>query len=185
MLKKILAFCLCFTLILSLTACGIDDIAETIFGSATSDNVSKNQSSEPYIPTSPSVVLPDAPKTAHTPVSKDKYYQYSLLNETDKNLYNDICTAIEKQQNFVDVKKYNLTEDNVQLVYNRVVADNPQYFWLAKFMEYSYYTINDTMTITYLILSYTDGETTDEFDEANNFIQTADREKIKTQKISL
>lgn len=182
-MKKILALSLCLTLLLSLTACGISDIKETIFGKDSND-FSDFYNNDISVPSSPSVVLPDTPKTSHTPVAKENYYQYSLLSDTDKNLYNDICTAIEKQQNFVDVEKYNLTESNVQDVYHKVVADNPQYFWLSKFMEYSYYTLKDETTITHLILAYTDGEITDEFDKNNKFVNTADREKIKSQKIA-
>lgn len=188
MLKRILAMVLCLSLLLSITACSVvKDLANGDLSGLNSitEFFTGKQSSEGEIsfPSSPSVNLPEAPKTAHTPLSKESYYQYSLLDENDKNLYNDICTAIETQQNFVKITKYNLTAEKLRDMYNIVVADNPQYFWLAKFMEYSYYSIDDKTTITHLILSYTDGQTTDKFDNDNNFVSTADREKIKTQKI--
>lgn len=196
MFKKILCLILCLVLTLSLTGCSIKfKLPDNLFNSSAPQNASTffeellgginfGANASDLNVQSPSVVLPDAPKTAHTPISRKDYYQYSLLNDTEKEIYNIICKGIETQQNYVNIKKFNLTEQQLEKIFNKVTADNPQYFWLTKFMQYAYYTVNGKTEITHIIMCYTDGKITDEFDENNEFITTADRETIKSQKIA-
>ncbi len=180
-------------MLFSLASCGnvnltdviknvLPDEAENIIDGILKGNPINGDSFTP-IP-SPSVVLPDAPKTGHTPLKKDEYYQFSLLSDTEKELYNLICTNIENQQNYINVKKYGLNEDNIDYILNKVLADNPQYFWFAKFLQYTIATVDGKDVISYLVLFYTDGEVTDNFDANGKFTATADREKIKQQKIA-
>lgn len=191
MFKKLLCLVLCLILTISLAGCiNPKDIlnsppqdATTILESILGEIPFIGNNNEINV-TSPSVVLPDAPKTAHTPIKREAYYQYSLLTDTEKQVYNDICTGIETQQNYINVKKYALSEQTLEKLYNVVMADNPQYFWVTKFFQYSYYNLNGEAEITHLILCYTDGYVTDDFTDDNKFITTADREIIKKQKIT-
>ena len=195
MLKKLLCFNLCLVLTITLTGCSLKfKLPDNLFNTSLPQDAATFLegllggtpfgTGDDFSVSSPSVTLPDTPKTNHTPIKSDDYYQYSLLNNTEKQIYNDICKGIEAQQNYISVKKYNLTDVELEKIFNKVTADNPQYFWLTKFFQYAYYNINGETEITHIILCYTDGTTTDEFDENNKFITTADREKIKSQKIA-
>lgn len=195
MFKRFLAMLLCLVLTVSLTGCNLEfKIPEDLFSSSNPrdavtffENILGGTpfgSSSNFEVVSPSVDLPDAPKTNHTPISRENYYQYSLLNDTEKQIYNDICEGIEKQQNYINVGKYKLNDQQLERLFNIVTADNPQYFWLTKFFQYAYYDVNGETEITHIILCYTDGTITDEFDDNNKFITTANRETIKSQKIA-
>lgn len=192
--KKLLCIVLCLILTLSLTGCSIEfKLPDNLFNSSAPQDAATFLegilekipfgNSDNFNVSSPSVTLPDAPKTEHTPIGRENYYQYALLNDTEKQIYNDICKGIETQQNYINVKKYKLSDTDLEKIFNKITADNPQYFWLTKFFQYAYYNINGKTEITHIILCYTDGAITDEFDDNNNFITTADREKIKNQKI--
>ncbi len=185
MYKKLLSILLCFIIVFSFASCSISDVLSDAIGENAASVLEGLITGKPIkkVITSPSIELPEAPKTHHTPLSKENYYQYSLLSNEEKALYNTICKGIETQQNYIDVEKYSLTEDNIDYMLNLVLADNPQYFWVAKFLQYSITTVEDESYITHLILFYTDGEVTDDFNDKGNFSATADREKIKQQKI--
>ena len=77
---------------------------------------------------SPTIETPVIPDTHHTPLSKESYYQYSTLSDNDKKVYKDICTAIEATQNVIHLSKYGIDYNKTWLIYQKVVADNPQYF---------------------------------------------------------
>lgn len=131
---------------------------------------------------SPEIEKPTVPDTPHTPLSREYYYQYSHSSATEKQVYNDICTAIETTQNVINLKKYFLSPEKVKAIYEKVTADNPQYFWVTKFMTYSYEAINSEERLISLYLFYTDGETTDTIDDnSGEFTKMADRDKISQQ----
>ncbi len=195
MFKKLLSVILCLVLIFSLAGCSIEfKLPDNLFNSSSPRDSTTFLgeilekipfgNNDDFNVSSPSVTLPDTPKTEHTPISRENYYQYTLLNDTEKQIYNDICKGIETQQNYINIKKYKLSATDLEKIFNKVTADNPQYFWLTKFFQYAYYDINGKTEITHIILCYTDGTLTDNFDDDNNFITTADREKIKSQKIA-
>ena len=61
------------------------------------------------------------------------------------------------------------------------MADNPQYFWVAKFIRYSYEAVNSEKRLISLYLFYTDGKTTDTIEDSGEFTKTADRDEISQQ----
>ncbi len=129
---------------------------------------------------SPTIETPVVPDTKHTPVSRENYYQYANLTQTEKNIYNDICDAIESTKNVIHLSKYHIIYNEMWEIYQKVVADNPQYFWVSKFVEYTHLNENGKDTIIDLILYYTDGAVTDSI-KNDKLTTVASREKINTQ----
>ena len=140
---------------------------------------SSGQSSETEV-NSPAIEAPVIPDTSHTPVLRENYYQYSNLTETEKKIYNDICTAIETTQNVINLSKYRISYNKMWEIFQKLVADNPQYFWVSKFIEYTHLNQNGNDIIIDLILHYTDGDTTDSL-SGNKFKTMASRDKISAQ----
>ncbi len=209
--NRVFSLLLCITLVISLTACNVsfkppaeDNSSAPVSNDTTHESDTNstekpitdnskpesNSSKDPIITStpeqsvsSPTVELPEAPTSEHTPLSKEDYYQYISLSDSDKKVYNTICKGIEAQQNYIDVKKYDLTDKKLKDILDKVIADNPQYFWVSKFMQYSIITTSNKRVITDLILFYTDGTVTDNISDSGKFITIADRNKIKEQKI--
>ena len=103
----------------------------------TVEKPNNGQSSENKVD-SPAIETPVIPNTSHKPVLRENYYQYSSLNETEKKVYNDICSAIEATQNVISLSKYRLSYNKMWNIFQKVIADNPQYFWVSKFIEYTH-----------------------------------------------
>ena len=138
MFKKLLCIVLCLILTLSLTGCNIEfKLPDNLFNSSAPQDAATFLegilekipfgNSDNFNVSSPSVTLPDAPKTEHTSIGRENYYQYALLNDTEKQIYNDICKGIETQQNYINVKKYKLSDTDLEKIFNKITADNPQY----------------------------------------------------------
>lgn len=147
--------------------------------SAPVEKPSNGQSNENKV-NSPTIEVPIVPDTSHTPVLKENYYQYASLTQTEKNIYNDICAAIEATQNVINLSKYRINYNKMWGIYQKVIADNPQYFWVSKFIEYTHLNQNGKDTIIDLILYYTDGEVTDIIKD-NKLTTVASRDKINAQ----
>ena len=209
MFKRLLLIFVCLALVLSLTACSISFKLPVIQNESApnSQNTTTNNSSDisggntnqkpngssstpapkpkPNQNTqssisSPTIEAPALPNTNHTPVLKEKYYQYASLTQTEKNIYNDICAAIEATQNVINLSKYHIDYNKMWGIYQKVIADNPQYFWVSKFIEYTHLNQNGKDTIIDLILYYTDGEITDNI-KNNKLTTVASRDKINAQ----
>ncbi len=144
-------------------------------------NPNQNTTSHNSSISSPTIQTPVIPNTHHTPLSRDSYYQYSTLSAGDKKVYDDICTAIEATQNVVNLSNYNIDYNKMWLIYQKVVADNPQYFWVSKFIQYTYLNENGKDKIVDLFLFYTDGEITDDLGSDNKLSSVANRDKISNQ----
>ncbi len=147
-----------------------------------SSQVISTEISDAKTPTvsSPYVEIPKDPKTDHTALSRDSYYQYSNLNKTQRQIYNKIYDSISKINNIIDIEKYDLNSDEVNAIYSMVLADNPQFFWVSKFCTYTISSQGSEKTITRLNIYYTDGQKTDDID-GDRFISMADRDKISEQ----
>ena len=89
----------------------------------------------------------------HIPVSKDDYYQYSFLNDYEKELYRRIRVAVLSYDRVIELKDLNFSYYKIQNVFECFIADNPQYFWLTS----SFAVTSDGA----LELIYTDGVTCD------------------------
>ncbi len=116
----------------------------------------------------------------HTPLSREKYYQYSFLTAPQKQLYNAMCSAAELGVNEIDTKALGLSRDDAVKTYKAFTADNPQFFYISK--NYSYTISESSSTILDFTLYYSDGTTEDNFDQSGNRISTANRAAISRQK---
>ena len=116
---------------------------------------------------------------AHTSVAASSYYQYSCLSGTEKNIYLAICKAMQNCDAIVDLGSYGCSFDTASKVYYAVIADYPQFFYLAKSFAYTYQPGKNT--IKNFILLYSDGTTSDQYDEKGNLAVTADRSLISQQ----
>lgn len=84
-------------------------------------------------------------------------------------------------QNIINLRKYKLSSKEVVAVYEKVIADYPQYFWVSKYYSY---VLNSSKKINSLVILYTDGETVDEIEYKNNkyeLTSIANREIISSQ----
>ena len=207
MLNRLLAFGLCFCLIIGLTACDLQfelpefdyvfnfsDISvpqvstenissqnqsNTSSSNTTKSKIVQNASLENVI-SSPKLNSNDSPFAMQVTITKEEYFQYSTLNNSEKAIYNDICKAIESTKNVINLSKYNIDYEKMWGIFQKVIADNPQYFWVSKFIEYTHFNVGSKNKIIDLILFYTDGTVTDNI--SNNKLTTvASRKKIANQ----
>lgn len=155
------------------------------------DNSSATQKPlvEDKINTDDEIKQPEAPKIEeikhsygnHKFVSESEYYQFNTLAGNKKSLYLEINKAVKNSQNVVNISNLNLKKEAVVEVYTKFLADYPQYFFISK----SYFIINNSKgtKVRALVILYTDGDVTDDFDDYMNFTTIADRNKIN-QKIT-
>lgn len=115
----------------------------------------------------------------HKSVGEEAYYQYADLNDTERIIYKKIVEAIKETQNIVNLGQYSCSVEAIRNVYEHVVADYPQFFYLAKSFHYTY-TLG-SRNINQLILRYSDGVTEDSFDNKGNLITQANRDSISQQ----
>lgn len=120
-----------------------------------------------------------ADTATHTAVRTERYYQYSTLRGTEQTVYQTISQAMKNADSIVDLSSYGCSMDALAKIYQYVVADNPQYFYLAK--NYGYTYNSNKQTIKQLILMYTDGTTVDQYDGQGNLATAANRSLISQQ----
>ncbi len=90
-------------------------------------------------------IIPKAQNKDYT--DSIKYIYYSLLNETEKDIYNDIYDAITKYDE--DILLTNIDIDNINNIMHAVLYDHPEIFWID--IEYG---IIKTNNMTKLIFKY-------------------------------
>lgn len=110
---------------------------------------------------------------SHKAISEEDYYQYNSLNEKEKKLYKCIVDTIHLSKNIVDTSDLNVNYDDVAYVFQKVLADYPQFFYVSRNCLLAYGTRG--RTVRAMVLLYTDGNITDEFDNALNPTKMADR----------
>lgn len=115
--------------------------------------------------------------TNHTPVYAENFLQFSTLNENERKLYNVLVFSAIHFTNEVNVSYLKIPVDDIERIYKRFCADNPQFFYIARNFAYSYDISNDT--VVKIRLYYTDGETTDVIDKNGKLTTTADRGSIR------
>lgn len=133
-------------------------------------------------PTIPPQVENPTPTYGHTPLAKTEYYQYATMTATEKQLYNKLVAGIENLQNEIAVNDISINTDDATALFYKVIADNPQFFWVSRKVSVSYDPRK--MTAQSFIVLYTDGEKAD----AVNGIQPialADRTKIAAKRTAL
>lgn len=118
-------------------------------------------------------------ESSHKGISSSSYYQYLQLNSTEKAIYNQLVEAIKSTTNMVKITGYSLSYDKGLSLLQKVIADNPQFFWVSKSTSILY--DSKTGNITAFVLYYTDGITTDQTDEYFNVTKTANRNTISNQ----
>ncbi len=112
----------------------------------------------------------------HTALSSSKYYQYNSLSGTAKRVYDAINNTVQRSANKVDLSAFNVSEKFVLSVFKKFLADNPQYFYVSRCCMMVY--ARNQKAVRAVMLLYTDGAVTDEFNENFNFIKKANRDTI-------
>jgi len=136
--------------------------------------------------TSSAVTVTDGPRLTervsaqsdHTPVSPDRYYQYSFLSGTEKEAYDRIFRSIPEGKSVVDVSDLQIPKERANEVTQKIMADCPQFFFLSKTVSYTY-SPDTGMLMEYHFL-YNDGTAEDAF-ENGTLVHKADRSRIDGQ----
>lgn len=118
---------------------------------------------------------------SHTSVLESDYYQYSMLGQKEKMIYERIVETITKSNNVVDFSKLKVSYEDAVSVLQKVLADYPQFFYISRNFMLVYGGNGETVRA--IVLLYSDGTVVDEFDENLNLLISADRTVIN-QKIS-
>ena len=119
-------------------------------------------------------------KNPHTPLSPEKRYQYSQLNDKEKQAYNLIEEAVKRGEVSVDISNYYINADRAGELVRLFRADNPKYFYIAR--EHHVTHFEDSDLVLEIRIIYTDGVKNDEIEE-NTLTVSADRQVI-SQKIT-
>lgn len=116
---------------------------------------------------------------SHNRVKESDYYQYSFLNGDYKILYERINSAVKESLSIVEVSDLELDEKMVPKIFTLYLTDFPQYFYLSK----TYYQVYDSSgnSVRALVLLYTDGIVTDNYDGKLKPSVTANRDVINSQ----
>ena len=115
----------------------------------------------------------------HNAVLEEDYFQYNTLNEKEKELYKRIVETINSSNNIVDVSNLSVYSDDVTYAFQKVLADYPQFFYISRSCLLVYNSKGKTVKA--LVLSYTDGTVTDQFDKQMNLTRKADRQVINSK----
>ena len=110
-------------------------------------------------------------------LSEAAYYQYAALSQKDKEMYRAVVSAVRNGKTTVKIAEYGYNTDQVFRVYRAVTTDHPEFFFLAKSFLYTV----SSGTVGKLILQYSDGEKSDQYDKKGKLAQSADRTKIERQ----
>lgn len=141
------------------------------------ENESTGNSSSDYV-TTPENNTFDTPidpedkyllKNNHSPLDKEKYYQYSFLNDVEKEVYRRLRVATLSYDRVIEVSDIDISNSRKNEIIECFMADNPQYFW-----------ITETYAITRkgdIELYFSDGEIED-----NNGFGNADSSKIDARR---
>lgn len=116
--------------------------------------------------------------TAHKALAASAYYQYARLSATEKAAYDRIVSAIKTTNNLVDVTSYAFTQEQATALLDKVFADNPQFFWVSKFVSLTHTTQGEVLQV---VLYYTDGSAVDHMDENHTIVPSANRQTIAKQ----
>lgn len=143
--------------------------------------VSKDEGEDIEIET-PEIKEEVTPPARHTTILPSEYYQFSSLSSSEKAVYNSLVEAINSTTNVVNVQNKNITYNKALSLLQKVLADNPQFFWVSKSTSILYNP--QTNIVTSYILYYTDGKTTDAVDSKFNLTSTADRTVINNKIVS-
>ena len=105
-------------------------------------------------------------------------YQYNALSQSEKEMYRAVVAGIRKGETVVKTVDYQVDTGALFHVYRAVVTDHPEFFFLAKSFLY---TIMPSGKAGKLILLYSDGETSDQYDKKGELTASADRKTIERQ----
>lgn len=194
-MKRFLSFLLVVLIIFSFTSCSSEKIKDFVDGSSQkvedaldeAKDAIKNPTNEKTYDTSCEKADEiDAHKKRLTANSNFKYLplsnyvQYSSLKGDAKKVYNLLVHAAYKLDNYVNVAYLDVKTTEIQEIYDKFIADNPQFFYLGNSFLYTYE--EDTKKVKKITLTYNDGEIFDSFDSDGKLKSQANRKAIK-QKI--
>ncbi len=118
-------------------------------------------------------------KTLHKKLSAENLYQYSNLTKTEKKAYGKILKKLKETQNIVDLKNLGLTNDEILLIFQKVLTDYPEFFYVSPTVKTVYNSKSEIVNT--LFIHYTDGEKTDDLSATGDLKIAADRKTINRQ----
>ena len=130
---------------------------------------------DPKLPT----FSPSLQEYFYIAIGQSDFYQYGFLPANEKKAYRLLVQAAQKGAVTVRVGDCKCTSETIFRVYRAFMADCPQFFYLSKTFLYTVGTWSDRVNT--VILHYTDGSVTDEYNTKGRIIRTADRSRISEQ----
>ena len=109
-----------------------------------------------------------------------KRYGRSLLEGDSLVFYDRLDKAVNRMENFVDLEDLSLDKATLSRIFQYYALDNPRCFWLGKGYQYRYYDSDPDRPLT-MILSYFDGQVSDQAGSQRRLTVKADRETIHWQ----
>ncbi len=195
-MKRFISFLLVVLMIFSFTSCNSDEFREFVDGSSkkvesaldeAKDAIKNPTDESKYDERCESAEEIDAHKKRLTDATNfnfiklNDYVQYSTLNGDAKKVYNLLVQTTYNLESTVDVSYLSVKTTEIQEIYDKFIADNPQFFYLGNSYTYSY--DEKTNEINQITISYNDGVVLDTFDSKGKLKTKADRKVIK-EKIS-
>lgn len=138
-----------------------------------------------YFPEQEIRPTPAYTQTGHSAIAQSQRYYRSRLSGEQLTAYDRILYSIECLVNVVDLSEFQLTWEEAELVYNSVVMDNPQLFYMDYSSSFYWYYNGEEEYVSAYVIAFTDGTVTDELDVDLNFVREADKELIDRQRIEL
>ncbi len=142
--------------------------------------IKPNTNVKPSDASSPSIKNEAKVSTSHTAVEASQYYQYNTVSSSnEKKMYNILVNAVKDTKVIVDVESLKIDKERGLMILNKMLADNPQFFWVSKYTSVSYNST--TGKVRFFALYYTDGLVTDKVDNNLKLTVTANRNTISNQ----
>lgn len=135
-------------------------------------------------------VVPDIAKTASVPADPGTIqyqstiglrYQYAMLTDKEKELYNRVLSAVSNGDRFVDTSEYHVSSQVCKKILNAVLCDSPDLFWVSRNFMIQY----ESHYAKAVYFRYFDGEVLDNYelqpDGKITYIAKADHARISAR----
>ncbi len=169
-MKRIISCLAVFVLVLNMTSCEIESIINEIINET---DIFNNKLNDVLVEWETDGFDADSD---HNVIDQDDYYRYNELRRSEKELYDTVRNAVDRGVSIIDLSEFLSEPEDVEKVFRCFLADNPQLFYVSRNCHYMYDV--DSGCVTNLLVKYTDGDVTDEFDDNCRLTKTADREVI-------
>jgi hypothetical protein len=98
--------------------------------------------------------------------SKNKDYTYStmypyyeLLDDNKKSIYTLMLEFIYKQRDELDLSSFNIDKDDLRIIFESILNDNPEIFWLDSKYSYTYLVETEKISVVKFTYLFNEEET--------------------------